>query len=286
MSIVQLSKLLSACIHLVKQAGKEIQLIHQGKNLDITYKSKDDPVTVADFISQKIIVGGLKAVWPDLTIIGEESIETPISNEIPELNIIGDDFIPHNLKEILSSEITIYVDPLDATREFTQDKLQCVTCLVGISKNGEPIAGIIHLPFHGDQGRTVYGVVGGSVIGLQKNTKHEGIVLITTASHNSPQVEKAIQLIQPDKVIREGGAGYKSLLLMEKLVDVYVYPTMGCKLWDTCAPHALLNALGGTMTTPKGAKIQYSPPIDVNLTEGLIASLSNHDQYIKKLANL
>jgi 3'-phosphoadenosine 5'-phosphosulfate (PAPS) 3'-phosphatase len=95
---------------------------------------------------------------------------------------------------------------------------------------------------------------------------------------------------------------YKTLLVMERVADVYVYPTIGCKLWDTCAPHALLSALGGTspklqmgsnspfilgtMTTPSGAKIQYSSKVDVNLTKGIVASLANHDVYIKKLMGI
>jgi 3'-phosphoadenosine 5'-phosphosulfate (PAPS) 3'-phosphatase len=35
------------------------------------------------------------------------------------------------------------------------------------------------------------------------------------------------------------------MLVIEGIADVYVFPKEGCKLWDTCAPHALLLAAGG-----------------------------------------
>jgi len=287
LSMIQLSKLLSACVDLAQQAGNAIRLIQLSGHLDVNYKAVDDPLTAADLNSQRIIVGGLRAVWHDLSIIAEENIESPVASTLPNLEIVGNDFIPSHLQSIDPTEVIVFIDPLDATREFTQGKLECVTCLVGISKNGEAIAGVIHQPFFEERGRTIYGVVGGShVLGLKdlkENERHKGTVLVTTASHNSKPVDIAIDLIKPDKVLRAGGAGYKSLLLMEKIVDVYVFPTPGCKLWDTCAPHALLAALGGTLTTPSGAKIQYSSTSEVSLTKGFIASLIHHDVYLKKM---
>jgi len=190
------------------------------------------------------------------------------------------------------------VDPLDATREFTKGDLQCVFCLVGISLLGKPIAGVMHQPFFGKFGRTIWGMVGGRVEGLYPASADpavisdedggrkggEGVVLTTTASHHSPQIDAAIQRINPSRVIRVGGCGYKATLVMERKADVYLYNTGGCKLWDTCAPHAILSAMGGKITTASGGEIVYAPE-NVHVPS-LVASRINHDKYISLIAGL
>ena len=49
------------------------------------------------------------------------------------------------------------MDPLDGTREFVEGVLSAVTVLVGVSHKGKPVAGVIHRPFDGDCGSTVWG---------------------------------------------------------------------------------------------------------------------------------
>lgn len=47
------------------------------------------------------------------------------------------------------------------------------------------------------------------------------------------------------------------MLLLEGKAHVYVFASPGCKKWDTCAPQAILEAAGGTLTDIKGALIPY-----------------------------
>ena len=44
-------------------------------------------------------------------------------------------------------ELTLFVDPLDGTREFVEGRLSNVACLIGIARQDRPIAGVIGLPF-------------------------------------------------------------------------------------------------------------------------------------------
>lgn len=55
------------------------------------------------------------------------------------------------------------------------------------------------------------------------------------------------------------------------------------KKWDICAGNAIINALGGQMTTKKGKTLFYSNDSDVVNSEGLIATLNNHKYFIDKL---
>lgn len=55
------------------------------------------------------------------------------------------------------------------------------------------------------------------------------------------------------------------------------------KKWDICAGNAIIKALGGQMTTKKGNLLLYSNNSDVVNSEGLIATLNNHEYFIDKL---
>ena len=49
----------------------------------------------------------------------------------------------------------------------------------------------------------------------------------------------------PDRLMHASGAGYKILCVIQGLADVYVLSEGSTFKWDSCAPHALLRALGG-----------------------------------------
>ena len=47
------------------------------------------------------------------------------------------------------------------------------------------------------------------------------------------------------------------LLLLEGKAHAYVFASPGCKKWDTCAPEAVLHAVGGKLTDIHGNYYQY-----------------------------
>jgi len=295
---ISLPHLVSACIDLAERAGSLIREVHSSGDLNVKIKGVtsngvDDPLTEADLQSQKLIIGGLTNIWKGLHIVGEEDCEIPTIDLVPSLTLTKDYEFPVSLQIVNIDDIIVYIDPLDATREFTLGNVHCVITLIGITVKGSPIAGVMHQPFVGTHGRTVWGVVGLGAVGITPDgvvltkppqSDNSGFVrLVTTASHNSPTVEEAIHKIQPDEVIRAGGAGYKVLMLLDGKADVYVYPTSGCKLWDTSAPHAIVNALGGKMTDASGGDITYFKDSDVQAKKGVLVALNNHEVYLAKL---
>ena len=70
--------------------------------------------------------------------------------------------------------------------------------------------------------------------------------------------------MKPDEVLRQGGAGnkvkskksqefddpivLKVLRVIEGDAHAYVFASPGTKKWDTCAPEAILVAMGGRLT--------------------------------------
>ena len=105
-------------------------------------------------------------------------------------------------------------------------------------------------------GRTFYGVVGAGTIGITKVPPPSvGRICTTTRSHSNKLVNAALQAVNPTEVLKVGGSGHKVLLLIEGKAHAYVFPSPGCKKWDTCAPEAILHALGGKVGIFKICKI-------------------------------
>lgn len=90
------------------------------------------------------------------------------------------------------------------------------------------------------------------------------------SSSEKPVVKAALaSLCGPDKLIYASGAGYKILCVIQGLADVYVLSEGSTFKWDSCAPHALLRALGGGMVdlakalqsgTAEQAELTYHQP--------------------------
>jgi 3'(2'), 5'-bisphosphate nucleotidase len=164
---------------------------------------------------------------------------------------------PHNgfVADVPLADVTVYVDPLDATMEFVIGNKFCTIALIGIAVKNEAVGGVMCQPFEGGhEGRTLWAMVGfgagddcadpnKNVLTTPRPPHRKESVLVTTRLHNSPEVEKALNLIKPgiDNVVRVGGAGYKVLALLEGTADLYLYPTPGTKKWDTCGPGSLRN---------------------------------------------
>lgn len=126
-----------------------------------------EAVTVADMRSHKLLTAGIEASSL-IAIISEEGVEDA---EIPRLHP--------------NSRLLLYVDPLDATQEYTESLLSYVSIAACLTRCGRPVAGIVSFPF---TGRTLVGVVdshsGGSVTGTplyqRFNTLQEAVLALDT----------------------------------------------------------------------------------------------------------
>lgn len=279
-----------------------------GNKLDLAVAVKDveagaDPVTQADLQAQQVIEGSLHHHYPSLRIIGEEDIDPSdflvienVDRTLLNAKLAQKD--PDFNANVPIEDVTVYIDPLDATAEFVLGNKHSTATLVGIALKNVAFGGAIHQPFEGSdqKGRTLWALSGfacgdDNVI-PEKNienartlSKRTESVLVTTRTHTSQVTEDAIKKLNLDTVLRVGGAGYKVLLLLDGTADVYCYPTPGTKKWDTCAPEAILNYLGGKMTDASGNAIDYSDVNDLQNKNGLFAAVTAelHEKYLTKL---
>lgn len=197
--------------------------------------------------------------------------------------------------------------------------LEHVTVLIGVSVDGQSVAGVVHQPYYGykektDCGRTMWGIPGLGIFGLDpKPPPTNKRIITTTRSHNNETVQKTIDSMKADEVIKVGGAGYKVsttsicfvlenlieakkkiylppfqvILLLEGKAHAYVFASAGSKRWDTCAPEALLHAAGGLLTDVTGTFYKYDKEVDFVNRRGVlaVAKKEQHEEYLKLIPN-
>ena len=143
---------------------------------------------------------------------------------------------------------------------------------------------------NGQDGITYWGWVNhgvsSTVMKGKDSTNSEKIRVISSRSHSGDVKQVAITALGDENVeqIIAAGAGYKTLQVSQNKADLYLHTTK-IKKWDTCAGNALLNAVGGQMTTRSGKKIDYTFRSNPTIESGLIATLTqaNYNKYSKNL---
>lgn len=104
---------------------------------------------------------------------------------------------------------------------------------------------------HSWRGKHFWGVSYGDVnvcsLSRPKDAPKRGRGLsVVLSSSEKPVVKDTLtSLCGPHNVMYASGAGYKFLCVIQGLADVYVLSEGSTFKWDSCAPHALLQALGG-----------------------------------------
>lgn len=98
--------------------------------------------------------------------------------------------------------------------------------------------------------------------------------------------------------------------LIEGRASAYVFASPGCKKWDTCAPEAILTAVGGTVNQPSitvryvcvcrfsltpfffytgkltdmhGNTYTYQANVKHMNSAGVLATLRNHEYYLSRV---
>lgn len=126
---VNLKSLLKASIFAAERGGAKVA---EGKNHELNLKSKgktkegaNDPVTDADYASHCVMYYGLRKTFPKVTVVSEEHSTNDQSCE--DQQPFDMDEVPgeHRIIEymmdehVLARDVTVWIDPLDATQEYT-----------------------------------------------------------------------------------------------------------------------------------------------------------------------
>ena len=104
--------------------ASEVLLRHYHGGTETWEKSEDNPVTLADLESDKVISAALMGAFPDDGLLSEETVSDPARTEKSRVWII---------------------DPMDGTKEFTR-KIPEFCVSIALTEGGEPVVGVILNP--------------------------------------------------------------------------------------------------------------------------------------------
>merc|ERR1712127_94081 len=289
-----LQDLTASCVTVADESAVLIRKIFKNGDLGVIDKGGlKNFQTEGDRAVQRLILKTLKTKYPQVTIIGEEDGDDGEAGDEKVFEALApevmDKSFPEDLQNVAPERICIWVDPLDGTMEFVDRMLHHVTILIGIAVDGKAISGVVNQPFFGfddetkkpDQwGRSIWGVVGLGSFGPfeQKPLPKDKKIICTTRSHASHDVNACIEAMKPDEILRQGGAGNKVLRVIEGDAHAYVFASPGTKKWDTCAPEAVLVAMGGALTDMHGNVMAYDKNAKVPNSGGVLATISPETQ--------
>ncbi|VDM84502.1 unnamed protein product, partial [Strongylus vulgaris] len=149
--------------------GYAVRKIHEENKLNIAQKGLTDEgkaelLTKADLVSNFLILDVLQR-FPRLKVVTEEK-DTSISEKDAAPYRADSYSVWLSIRDILAkipsyrltlSDVQMYVDPLDATQEYTEGLTEYVTVMACITLKDEPIFGAIFRPFTNEtKGLTEY----------------------------------------------------------------------------------------------------------------------------------
>lgn len=221
---------IDAIIATARMAGDAI-MPYWRANTDVTRKTDGSPVTIADGISEDIIVNHLQTLTPDTPIIAEELAEAGNAPDVSNINTFW------------------LVDPLDGTKEFVKGTRD-FTVNIGLIHDGNPVFGLVYLPATGDLyygGAGLGAFLNNAPIQVQDYSMSDGLVMVGSASHPDPKKQQRRKEFLKNHKIQKfttRGSSLKFCLVADGTAHLYprFIPTYE---WDTAAAHAILLQVGG-----------------------------------------
>jgi 3'(2'), 5'-bisphosphate nucleotidase len=225
----------------IARAAGNIVLDFYRRGAKVKYKPGDEPVTEADHAASAFIVAELRRERPADTIISEEA---------------EDDQLRRTAHRVW------FIDPIDGTKEFIAKNGE-FSIMIGLCVDGQAIVGAVYQP---TADRLWYATPDGAFV--ERNGEKRAL---RVSSHNEFLAFSMISSRSHRNFVTSGSGGIKLGLIAEREADVMFSPSSNSKLWDMCAPEAILRAAGGEVTDFQGQRLDYRREELRNLN-GVVAS--------------
>jgi myo-inositol-1(or 4)-monophosphatase len=229
MTLAAKSEIVPRASQIAREAGRLIMTYFE-RRIGFTYKGDADLVTEADKASEALIVSGLRKIFPNHDIVGEEGT-----------------------RDATGSDYRWYVDPLDGTTNFAHGfPVFCVS--LGLEYKDELFAAVLYDPtrdelFAAEKGSGAE--LNGAPIHVSKTATLSESLLATGfpsyKRHKSPNIHFYHQLTLRSHGLRRAGSAALDLACVaagryDGFWEFNLNP------WDTAAGVLLVQEAGGTVT--------------------------------------
>lgn len=240
-------------VEMIEKAGNALLDVYKKQDLDIEMKADATPVTEADKLSNEMLRKDLKALFPDIPVISEES-------NIPDYSVRK------------KWDTFWLVDSLDGTKEFIYKNGRfCVN--IALIEDGQPVFGVINNVRDNEiiwasKNDRCYIKKDGVVSELSLNTSTGSKLKMVVSRFNMTEAEfEYIDYLQMKGYSVELiplGASAKQCEIAKGLADIY--PKFGrCYEWDSAAGQLIVETAGGMVVNPEDySNMEYNKESMVN----------------------
>lgn len=251
-------------------AAEVVMRIYAESDPGVEMKGPNDPVTRADKEANVLLLEHLTRDFPGVPLVAEESD-------------------PATYADFGKAPYALFIDPVDGTKEFIKKNGE-FAIMLGFAEAGRATVGVIDCcalgeVFVGAEGVGAFRIADGSKTPIRVSPQSSLAEASCTVSRSnrSEAVEQRIALLGCKTLVPTGGSGIKAVRLASGRVDLYAHPAKGpIKLWDTCAPEAIVLAAGGLYSDWHGVQFDYRGPFEQNAGT-LAANAALHAAALKAL---
>jgi len=235
---------LKFAIDAARQAGTRVLKLRESGRWE--GRTKAD---IGDQAADGLLQGLIQGRYPDDGILSEETADSA---------------------ERLAKRRSWIVDPLDGTREYSQDRHDWAVH-VALTIGGTCAIGAVALPSLDvvlwgvtTEGDVRSGIEGdGAELVNGELDRPEAPRVVQSRSHTPEWMERFVEEVGAAETLPTGSVGFKVSRLLLGEADVYVHK-VGLKEWDTCAPETIARALGWTVCKLRGDEHSYNREDPVN----------------------
>ena len=244
-----MKEVLEHCKKLAMKAGQAImEIYNDADDLQVEYKDGEMPLTVADRVSNRIIVESLRKKYPEYAILSEEEKDN---------------------KERLGNDYCFVIDPLDGTKEFIKRNGQ-FTVNIALCYKQKSILGVIYVPVTGELYYALKGEgsylkeANGNIRKLIVSdiTETEKLRFVMSSSHGCSEMD---ELIKKHNIVNfvKMGSSLKGCLIAKGEAEVYYRynPTME---WDTAAMQCIAEEAGAIFKQMDDTEMLYNRENSLN----------------------
>ena len=214
------------------QAGK-LTLRYFQTDFTTEFKADQSPVTIADREAERLMRELIEAHYPSHSILGEEEGETRPG-----------------------ATYRWIIDPIDGTKTFVRG-VPMYAVLVGLERDGEPVAGAINIPALGELLHAARGE-GCAWNGRRARVSSvaslkDSLLLCTDAASMERYGRGAAyrRMVAATKLQRSWGDAYGYVLVATGRAEVMLDPIVS--VWDCAALLPVVTEAGGSFTDWRGA---------------------------------